>query len=282
MINELIDRLESLFRPQVSYGTVGGRTVIGLSNRYEGYILDEASVVGAPDREIATVAVHDPESFVAYITRHGSSPAVFYRVDPPALTGVCDYHGGVEAGAEPGWGQHRVGLDFRYSRDFQEWSRLARDWVNQETAVTALENLADTIAEPDAATVQETIRTLTVTMRATFSDVRDELTGSIRLVMDETVKLLGANSAEVPRSIMIRVPVFEGGTLVNIPIKLRFKRPSGGGLLVFFDGQRAMNRAVELAVEDAVSQVSAGLEDVPFYRGHLASMSAPESSFRRL
>ncbi|MDE2441078.1 MAG: DUF2303 family protein, partial [Betaproteobacteria bacterium] len=86
---------------------------------------DDQKLLAAPRRKIAKVRLHDADSFIEYIKRHGSLTdstiwcVADYKAGKVAFLGILNDHGEDEAKAA--WRDHRANFTPEFSEEWVRW-----------------------------------------------------------------------------------------------------------------------------------------------------------------
>jgi hypothetical protein len=160
----------------------------------------------------------DIESFVAYVHRFAGAVehAPLLTWSERGLKAVIDYHSQDGTPNRCNWlAEH----PFERTKQWVAWGALADGRArSQKDVVEALEDMAEDILDPDAATITALLRSLKATSKAEgTAELRPDGTTSITYAKVTTVKTGGV---DVPSTIKITVPVFKGHTEANDDGKL--------------------------------------------------------------
>lgn len=177
----------------------------------------------------------DVPSWAAYVTRFASddphNPTTLLTWSERGLSAVLDYHGD---DGTPGRCTWLATHDFTRSHAWRRWETLANGRARtQRDTLEALEDLAEDITAPDAATFLGILRKL----RTTFSSqAESELLadGSYRIVYTKAAGVKSADGGELalPPEFEIRIAVLAGHTetgengatvpvVYRLPVKIR-------------------------------------------------------------
>lgn len=194
-----------------------------------------------PLRVKGTAKVHDVPSFCEYFTLfHDENSRVFADEDKATILAVLDYHGALGGGA-PRWGEHRLELTFRHSKEWNEWKGKDGQRTQQMEFAEFLEDHAPDIITPDAATMLEVARDLSAKVDADFGSAIRMNNGSVQFKFSEQVKAtFGSGQLEVPEQFIVSIPIYLGCDRVSITARLRY-RINAGKLSFWYDLLRADN-----------------------------------------
>lgn len=174
----------------------------------------------------------DVDSWAAYVARFSTPARTFLTWTAEGLSAALDYHqepsraGGDPATtpdsqhdvAQPGRCAWRAQHKFAYTREWLAWIALTKGPITQQFLVEKLEDLAETIVTPDAASLGEILSTLKV-------NVNKNVDTTIRTNGTE-VKFTGQDDqvtgkGEIPQIIWIKIPVIKGHTETDAEGKVR-------------------------------------------------------------
>lgn len=209
-------------------------------------IIDTERYAPTPNRVRGGVSLHDIRSLVDY-----SVP--FYAARPLGIRAYLAardaFRPGVDAGAAPvpvsltvlfnddetgeqaGWCDHRAVVEFLPSEDWLRWLNGDGDRQTQERFAEFLEDNAEAIIEPDAATVLELVSNFEQTVTTTFERSVRLDNGLTRIIYREDGA--GLRDVTLPRTFRIAVPVFaDVDATFGLTARLKFRAQHGS--LVFW------------------------------------------------
>lgn len=226
----------------------------------------------APERKTGTATLLSIESFIAHVNRmKDEGTAIFANTDRknPSLLAVFDYH---QLDGSPRFGKHRAHYAFPVSPEWEKWLSQNGEAMSQEDfAFWIEENIAD-LADPGVATAR-TVEILDKIQCELATPARlAELSRGLSVRVDQKVashtKLSSgeaqiAFSAEhtddagvplkVPGAFLVTIPLFRGGPLYAIPVRLRY-RVQGGRVQWHYDLYR-VDEIFDHAIETACNRV---------------------------
>lgn len=266
------------------YAEPGGR-LVSLKG-----VLDEYRT--RPERREGTAHLTRLDSFIEHVNRFKSeASALFARLGTePSLLAVYDYH---PAGPDPSQaanGNHRAEYQFPLSNEWRTWLAASSDEksFSQEEFAQFLEDNLQDISDPRGlspdsfagrfqseaqvtfatpARVLELAKGLTVRSNAKVRNAVNLDTGERQLTYEQLNTNDAGEPLRVPQAFVVTIPVFEGGSLYPIPVRLRYRvrettirwslklhRPS-------FCLTHAVQRACELAQEKTTLPLLYGLPE---------------------
>lgn len=189
-------------------------------------------------------------SFVEHVNRHKDASSVIFAdgaKSAPKLVAIYDYNEGGDG--LPRWGEHRAEYLFPLAEEWAAWTRLAAQEANVSQASFAeliedrLADLADpseagertaaiarelgvTIGSPSSMLLLS--RGLTINVDKRFTSTQNLQTGEGTLLLAEEHRGADGGQIRVPGAFLLKIPVFRGGTVYRIPVRLRYRLASGG------------------------------------------------------
>ncbi len=156
---------------------------------------------------------------------------VFADVVNTKLTAVLDYHrAGSDSGAR--WGEHRSIYDCPLSDQWELWIANDGKAMTQDQFGEFIDANMTDLASPEAtekdvakpADVLLMARNLTVRTKGEFSRIINPTTGEGSLISkleNDTA------STTIPRAFLLKLPVFENGTMYRVEARVRFQMQNG-------------------------------------------------------
>lgn len=219
-----------------------------------------------PRRKTGTVTVRDVPSFLAVYGKHASPDAeVFADRAAGTVTAILDAH--TAYGGIPQWQGHRVVLQLKHTKAFNEWSAVDGKLMGQNAFAEFIEDRRADIIEPTAADVLELAQTFQATTKVDFKSSTILKSGQRQLSYVESIAASAGQRGEmaVPDHLQLAVAVWEGATVADaITARLRFRIVDGRlNLAVVLDH---LADVVQAAFEGVIADVQAGIP-VPVLRG---------------
>lgn len=171
-----------------------------------------------PWRPRGTTTTRDAASFSTAIDNlsHGHDPHLFADADNRRLVAVLNP-------GPDGWGDHRVLLQLATSREWREWTGIDRELLPQVDFAEFVEQHTADIVSPDAATMLELAQSFHATRSVRFGSSQRLKHGETVLQYVEELDAKGRGSIAIPDTVDLRVPVFDGGSLVDVDARLRWR-----------------------------------------------------------
>lgn len=238
-----------------------------------------------PERRRGTATLTTLQSFADHVSRFADEHSAVFANDDrssPELLAVLDYH---QRGAEglPQFGEHRSLYRFPLSDEWKAWNALANQQLDQATLANHLEDHLDDVLSPDSVgdtvrefaerhgialagpvRLQELARGLSVRVDRKVTNLQNPSTGEARIHFEETHAGEDGGELKVPGGFALGIPVFRGGDLYQVPVRLRY-RVSKGAILWSIALHRT-DRVFDHAFEQACRLVEEAT-GLPIYQG---------------
>lgn len=192
-----------------------------------------------PHRKTGTVHVHDADSFVEYIEKHGlAATEVWADAARQGLVGVINAHAQTDAPDEEGLaghGDHRVLLELIPSEEWKTWTVHDKKWLNQADFAEHLEDNAVNVVDPDAAFMLEVAQSFQATRSADFKAGTRLDNGLVQIRFEETGTATAGQSGdlEIPTAFTVLLAPFVGSAPVEVTARFRY-RINGGNLFLSY------------------------------------------------
>ncbi len=226
----------------------------------------EQKLAPHPRRKTGTVHVQDATSFIGYLAKHGLPESEVYAdLARMGLVGVLNAHQeAVYDEAAPnlaGHGDHRVVLELVTTDAWKAWVGNDKQKMNQQQFAEFIEDRANDVVDPDAATMLEIAQSLIATTGTDFKSAHRLTDGQVKFKYEETTQARAgeAGDIEIPGQFTVAVAPFEGSPPVELIARFRY-RLSSAGLAVFYalrnpqDVAREAFEAYVDTVEDSILQ----------------------------
>jgi len=250
-----------------------------------------------PERRSGTAILTTIESFIAHTNRFKDADSALFgdsNPEKPSLLAVLDYHCQTAAG-DPRFGVHRGHFSFPVSDEWKAWTKADGTKMEQAEFAEFIEDrLGDLIAAPDFTKAEteadrklkefadlvggnfaspskmvELSRGMAIHTDERVKQIVNLSTGEIQVQYEAAHNDAAGAPLKVPNLFMLAIPVFEGGDLYRIPVRLRY-RSSGGRVSWFFELYRA-DKVFKHAIEEAFTK-AATETGLPLFSG------SPEAS----
>jgi uncharacterized protein YfdQ (DUF2303 family) len=223
-----------------------------------------------PTRRMGQAIHTELASFVEHVNRFRSKDsAVWANTAGFQLTAVLNYHPAGPDGAAAAWSDHRALYTAPRSDAWKVWSERDGKTLRQDALADFLEaRLDDLVSDgdkktsmPPPAAVLEMARNLQVHTKGRFERQVNPVTGEFSMICKQENE---ASSTPIPRAFLIGIPVFEGGDVYRVEVRVRFQMQDGAPLFAL-----AMHRRAEIE-RDAFAGVRAAVIEktkLPMFAG---------------
>jgi uncharacterized protein YfdQ (DUF2303 family) len=223
-----------------------------------------------PRRKKGTATLMDEESFIAHVAHHRTAETVIFgSTKDMSFSAVHNYS--EMSNGQAGWGDHRSVYACVRSDAFDVWVKNSGVDMSQEAFATFLEDNLKDVANPDEkkdpgaakpAELVDMARKLSIHTKGEFTREVNPTTGEHNLVsrLEHDAK-----STRIFKYFLLRLPVFESGSLYVVEARVGFKLESGSKPKFSYT-LKHLNDVVLAAYNDVKSRVVAAT-GVPFFTG---------------
>lgn len=210
----------------------------------------------AGPRKKASVAFVEAQSFIDYVNLYSDPHSrVFCDLEQRTFSAVLDYHTPDSADDFGRRGQHKATFVMKTTPVYEAWRKLANAVAQAEFA-EFLEDHYSEIEEPDGGTVLDIAKELTLRNDVAFKSAQRTSDGGYNISYNEDVRTDGVT---VPAKMLLAMQVFQGGPVVRLPVRLRYRLLNGGVAfwLVFLNLDellRAEVQKVRTNIADAINR----------------------------
>jgi uncharacterized protein YfdQ (DUF2303 family) len=176
------------------------------------------------------ISIEHPADFIAYLLAHkdkAGQTVVFADQESPRLTGVLNYH----TPDAPSYADHRATMRVRFDPTYAAWRECHGKWIEQVEFAHFLEEHAQDVTKPDAATIVEIASSLEVKTEVDFKKAINLQDGTVQLQFVERNEQRTAGNFEIPKVIEIETPIYFGGAPMTV--RMFFRYSAKGGVLKF-------------------------------------------------
>lgn len=222
---------------------------------------DDQKLLASPRRKIAKVRLHDADSFIEYIKRHGSLTdstiwcVADYKAGKVAFLGILNDHGEDEAKAA--WRDHRANFTPEFSEEWVRWIGMHKKPFTQAEFASFIEdNLKDIAAtdnSPTGAQMLEMALTFEANQDMRFKSAIRLQNGGVQMsfVQDDDAQTLQKMS--VFDRFSLGFPVFWNGDAYRVDARLRY-RVRDSKLTFWFELIR-QDKVLEAATQTLIAQI---------------------------
>ena len=186
-----------------------------------------------PRRKTGIVQLADAESLSRYIDRHHRSDATTVWIDDQLgkVTAVLNDHSNNDdldnGGAE--WGDHRAILKLRHTPEWEHWTRLDGQLVDQQRFAEHIDQGLLEVVEPDGATLLEIAQTFHATTEAKFRSAIRLSDGNVQFQYDEEAEAKAGRAGElqIPSTFTLASAPYIGEDVEPIEADLRYRVRAG-------------------------------------------------------
>lgn len=208
-----------------------------------------------------SIRIGSAKSAVDYVDRFKNNESVaFVDSAKSTIQYVLDYHTNDAAGRS----DHIATLCPQESDQFKTWQGREGEGFNQVSFAEFLEdNEGDLSNDNDAACkLREAVLAFSAVKNAKFESKVNITNGDLQFVFHEETK--GGGTVTLPENFKINVPIYEGGPIFIVSIRLRFR--INDGKLVFIYKLANMKASKRKAFNDMVEESEKGT-GIPHYMG---------------
>lgn len=207
-----------------------------------------------PRRKTGTYSVHDADTLVAYLQKHGDQHSeVWADVVGNKITAVLNSN----APLSPRWEDHRVVYQVKHTEAWLAWAKYDGHLGSQSTFAEHLEDRSIDVVIPNGADMLELAQTFQATIGVNFESSKLLSSGERQLEYRETVdaKAGKAGRMEIPSTFTLALKPFEGADVFKVTARLRY-RITDGALRIGYKLERP-----EDVLREAFLSVVANVED---------------------
>lgn len=208
-----------------------------------------------PRRKQVDMTLKNVKSFVQYVNEQKSEyTRIFGHMEEPySFLAVIDYHG--VSGAAADWCEHKVTLALSLSEQYRCWKRISGEWFKQEDFVEFLKDNRLDIVYPDNGQILQLCMELDAHKDSRCTGKVQTNAGVAFSFVEDVQTSCRGEKVEVPTSIRLRIPIFEGIPPVDIECDFKFRLTQG--IMAF--GVRMLG--VEKMLRDALDKARQEIEE---------------------
>lgn len=229
----------------------------------------------APERREGTATLTTLASFCDHVKRFMDDHSVIFadvenRKDAK-LIAVIDYHMKTFAGA-PRFGKHRGVYQFPLSEEWKAWDKVDGKEMDQRAFAQHIEDRILDIMPPaeagkfvqdfaanlggslaSAQRMKELADGISIRVDTAVTNTQNLSTGEGQINFQETHGAEGGGPLKVPKGFAIGIPVFKGGDVYSMPVRLRYRKHENKILWMFllYRSDRVWDDAIKIACDFA-------------------------------
>lgn len=220
-----------------------------------------------PTRLVKQHTFEDTTSLAAYLKRWADEcTMVSVSSQDSTITASIDYHD--PNFADPSWGLHSARFKAQLHPTIKAWLAVEGRTMSQIQFGRFLEDRAQDVVQPDAASVMEMVMTFDAIKRVTFRSSQRLQDGRRQFLYSEENEAKG--STTLPDHFVIHAPIYKGMDARNVKIMVRYDISEGA--LTFkvelHNKEQVLLDAFEECVADLVRALDGTpiISEQPFYR----------------
>lgn len=226
-----------------------------------------------PRRKIARIKLDDLDSFINYITRHGSlaNSSIWctadYLVGKVTFLSILNDHGEDEKGSS--WRDHQASFSPKFSEEWNRWAGKNKEVFSQaEFAAFIEDNLKDIASvegQPTGAQMLEMALTFEANQDMRFKSAIRLQSGGIQMnfVQDDDAQTL--QKMQVFDRFSLGFPIFWNGDAYRIDARLRYRVRDG--VLKFWFELIRQDKVLEAATQTLITTIREKTGN-PFFFGN--------------
>lgn len=223
---------------------------------------DNAKYAHTPRRKRGTYQVHDAQSFVAYIAKHGDSDTeVWADAVAAKITGVLNAHEDTD-GTVPGarHEDHQVVYSVLLTDAWKAWAQHDGRLLGQEDLAEHFEDRSIDIIKPSAADMLELAQSFHATTSSSFESSKRLSDGQAQFEHRENIDASAGKKGQltIPAAFEIALKPFEGADPFRVTARFRY-RITNGVLRIGYKLDRPED-VLRQAFSTVVENVSEGLD----------------------
>lgn len=222
---------------------------------------DDQKLLANPRRKIAKVRLHDADSFIDYIVRHGSliDSTIWCVADYLAgevnFLGILNDHG--DDDNKPAWRDHRASFAPEFSEEWNRWIGQNKKPFSQAEFASFIEDnlkdIASVAGQPTGAQMLEMALTFEANQDMRFKSAIRLQNGGVQMsfVQDDDAQTL--QKMQVFDRFSLGFPVFWNGDAYRVDARLRY-RVRDGKLTFWFELIR-QDKVLEAATKTLIAHI---------------------------
>jgi uncharacterized protein YfdQ (DUF2303 family) len=185
-----------------------------------------------PRRKTGHYRVHDAESFVAYVSKHGDVESEVWADTPNAkIVGVLNAHIGDRDDQQTTarFEDHRVEYAVLLTEAWKRWVKFDGQLLDQQDFAEFIEERAIDVVRPTGAEMLEVAQTFKATVGVHVESSTRLSTGQRQFKYHEEIdgKAGKAGQLEIPETFDLALRPFEGADAFKVTARLRYRMTDG-------------------------------------------------------
>lgn len=232
---ELIDAGAAMAKPTPINPDEGLHLVV-VPKGYDHHIVNERDELAMhqerPARTEGDVNVDDVDSLLGYLARHGNDDTtVWADAERARFVAVINDHARLEAeaGAVPGWGDHRAHLALQTTPEWEFWMGKNGVLMSQDDFAEHIEDGQRELHEPDPIAMLDIAQSFQATSGASFKRATNVQNGQVSLTYTEDTDARAGSTGDVaiPRTFTLAVAPFVGGPAYALTARFKWRLRDG-------------------------------------------------------
>lgn len=281
--NDILESVKQLNNPEIKTVSHGDRSaeVLILPEGKKAYdikpFLDK--YLTAPERRKGTATVTQLNSFIDHVNRFKDENSVIFannNMTNPSLTAIIDYHESTFEGS-PRFGEHRTHYDFPLSKEWKAWLEFDGKQLSQADFAAFIEDRIGDILHTSDGDVEsdEKLKELSELLGGRFAGPSTLVAFSKNLEVNDNSRVKSSTNlssgegsiiyetahvddqgapVKVPNMFLIGLPIFVGGDIYRVAVRLRYRIRSGS--ISWFYNLYRIENTFEDAFEGACNKAS--------------------------
>jgi uncharacterized protein YfdQ (DUF2303 family) len=182
-----------------------------------------------PDHVKQRVAFESGDSFIAYVNAFKNKDgatlllATARDFNEMGIVAVLNYHNPNEASIVVSHADHQARFIPQFSEQYARWRKIDEVPQTQNAFAEFVEEFCRDIVEPPSAMMMTIAADLEMSSALDYKSKVNTQNGMVQLKFIESGSARTTDGVEVPKTFMLRVPIFFGEEPVNVPVFLRFR-----------------------------------------------------------
>ncbi|CAI06128.1 conserved hypothetical protein [Aromatoleum aromaticum EbN1] len=259
----LVQDIEALARKPFIVDDIDGVALAAVPDGYKLVSLETHNA--SPARKSGSTTLHDADSFIAMVKRHGTAEdcAVYIDADYAAqkISAVALFNDHSEDG--PGWRDHRAVFAPRFTEEWKRWTGKSGVPMKQAELGMFLEaNVGDIVAPPDSklptgSDVLGFVLTLQENRKVRYGSAVNLQNGMVQIEFTEEGDSATKGKLEVFREFALGLRPFANGQAYQLSAFLRYRVDRNTGELNFWFELQRPDRVLEDACRETVELIRA-------------------------